>query len=167
MRQTLRVLLVAPHRLDEPRGNSVTLERLATGLRQVGVGVRLLGPDEPDPQQRFDIVHAFHAYKAGPRGLALAKRRAAPLVVTFTGTDVHQDLARRGRRRVLARVLNAARALIVYQSGTLRRLRGYAPAWGAKARVIPAAAGPEFFACGWFDFRSPRRARVEAARADG
>ena len=158
MRERLRVLLVAPHALSEPRGNSVTLARLAEGLRRTGARVTLLGPEQADPSSRFarlrasprarfDIVHAFHAYKAGPRGLALAKRSAAPLVVTFTGTDVHQDLARRGRRRVLARVLNAARALIVYHSGTLRRLRRYAPAWGAKARVIPAAVGPGFFAC--------------------
>ncbi|MGH9863112.1 MAG: hypothetical protein ACRD35_06780, partial [Candidatus Acidiferrales bacterium] len=72
---------------------------------------------------------------------------AAPLVVTFTGTDVHQDLARSGHRRVLARVLEQASALIVYHSGTFRRLRTHSRPWGAKTRVIPAAVGTAFFAC--------------------
>jgi hypothetical protein len=141
-------LLVAPHSLREPRGNSVTLARLASGLRRAGARVRLVGPDQADPRGRFDIVHAFHATKAGPRGARLARQSGAALVVTLTGTDVNQDLHDRSRGSVLRRVLEQAAVLIAFHAFGQAALRRSSKSWAAKTRVIPAAVAPPFFACG-------------------
>ena len=144
----MRVLLVAPHSLGEPRGNSVTLARLAAGLRAAGARVKLLGPDQADPRGRFTIIHAFHATKAGPRASELAKQRGAGLVVTLTGTDVNQDLFDPKRGIVVRRVLEQASALVIFNTAGRARLRRYSKTWAAKTRVIPAAVAPQFFSCG-------------------
>jgi hypothetical protein len=144
----VRVALVAPHALEEPRGNSVTLARLARGLRAAGVRVRLLGPEQRDPSGRLDVVHAFHATKAGPRALQLAQRSGAALVITLTGTDVNLDLRHAVRGKVVRRVLEKASALVVFSAAGRRRLRRPSKAWAGKAWVIPAAVAGEFFACG-------------------
>lgn len=147
MNRPLRVLLVAPHPLEQPRGNSVTLERIARGLRQHGVRVGLLGPGQLPPRGRFDLVHAFHAYRAGPRALALAERMNVPCVVSLTGTDVNRDLKAPGRRHIVRRVLAKAAAVIVFIPETQKWLRRRVPHLSRKTRVIPQAAAPRFFLC--------------------
>jgi len=144
----VRVLLVAPHSLREPRGNSVTLARLAAGLRTAGARVKLLGPDQGEPQPRFNLVHAFHATKAGPRALGLARQTGAPLVVTMTGTDLNHDLQNSSRGRIVRRILARASALVVFNRATRARLGRHSKTWAAKTSVIPAAVAPPFFACG-------------------
>lgn len=144
----MRVLLVAPHPLGEPRGNSVTLARLADGLRAAGARVKLLGPEQPNPRGRFDIVHAFHATKAGPRALRVARLGGGALVVTLTGTDLNQDLQDSGRGKIVRRVLKQASALVAFSAADRARLRRYSEVWAAKTRVIPAAVAPQFFSCG-------------------
>ncbi|MGH8459803.1 MAG: glycosyltransferase, partial [Nevskiales bacterium] len=129
-------------------GNSVTLARLAAGLRAAGARVRLLAPGERGPRAHFDVVHAFHATKAGPRALHLARRSRAPLVVTLTGTDLHQDLPNSQKGKAVRRILQQAAALLVFNTADRARLRRSAKTQAAKAREIPAAVGPHFFACG-------------------
>ena len=92
-----RVVFVSPVPLDSPRGNAITVARIAQGLRARGLDVCVKCTDdpgltEPAPGKLPWLVHAFHAYRAGPRGLALARSRRAPLVITLTGTDVSDDL---------------------------------------------------------------------------
>lgn len=144
----MRVLLVAPHSLREARGNSVTLARLAAGLRAAGAQVKLLGPPQSAPRGLFDVVHAFHATKAGPRALRLAKERGAALVVTLTGTDVNQDLRNPKRRAVVRHVLQQATALVAFSAAGRGRLRRLSRAWAAKTSVIPAGVAPQYFAWG-------------------
>ena len=148
MRHPVRILLVAPHSLGELRGNTVTLARLAAGLRAAGAHVKLLGPEQPAPRGHFDVIHAFHATKAGPRALELAARTKAELVVTLTGTDINQDLFDPQRGMVVRRVLGQAAALVVFSAAGRARLGRHSKSWAAKTRVIPAAVAPPFFACG-------------------
>jgi len=144
----VRVLLVAPHSLGEPRGNSVTLARLAAGLRAAGARVGLLAPGQPNPRGRFTIIHAFHATKAGPRALRIAKLSGGALVVTLTGTDLNQDLPDSWRGKVVRRILEQASALLVFSAAGRARLRRHSKSWAEKTRVIPAAVAPQFFSCG-------------------
>lgn len=167
MSDRLRVLLLAPHPLGEPRGNSVTLMRFAATLRAAGARVRLLGPDQPDPsaslragpRQTFDIIHAFHATKAGPRALRMAERSAAPCVITLTGTDINLDLGSRARQKRVERVLTQARALVAFHPAMRNNLRRRRPLWATKTHVIPAAVAPRFFACGETESRRQRLGR--------
>ena len=148
MRHPARILLVAPHSLGEPRGNTVTLARLAAGLRAAGAQVKLLGPEQPAPRGHFDVIHAFHATKAGPRALELAKQSGAGLVVTLTGTDINQDLFDPQPGMVVRRVLGQAAVLVVFSAAGRVWLRRDSKSWAAKTRVVPAAVAPPFFACG-------------------
>jgi len=143
----VHVLLLAPHPLSEPRGNSVTLARLAVALRAAGARVQLIGPNQPIPRRRFDIVHAFHATKAGPRAVRIARRGGA-LVVTLTGTDINQDLQNSRRGKIVRRILEQAAALLVFNAAGRARLQRQSRTWAAKSRVIPAGVAPQFFACG-------------------
>ena len=86
----------------QPRGRHGELAFLALALQRLGVParprvstrlliiryaaprgeVRLLGLVAERPQ----LIHAFHAFRAGPLGREAARRLAVPLVVTLTGT---------------------------------------------------------------------------------
>ncbi len=144
MSRRLQVLLVAPYPMRPPRGNSVTIERIARGLRQQGARVTLLSPAQPPPRRRFDLVHAFHAYRAGPRGLTLAQQWNAALVVTLTGTDFNHDLRLPARRPVVRRVLEQTDALIVFDAQARQRLRERAAGVASRVRVVPQAVDPCF-----------------------
>ena len=144
MLRRVQVLLVAPYPLGQPRGNSVTIERIARGLRQQGARVTLLSPTQPVPRRRFDLVHAFHAYRAGPRGLTLAQQWNAALVVTLTGTDFNHDLRLPARRSVVRRVLEQVDALIVFDAQAQQRLRERVAGVAGRVRVIPQAVDPCF-----------------------
>ncbi|MFQ5778211.1 MAG: glycosyltransferase [Terriglobia bacterium] len=144
----MRVLFVAPYPLGQPRGNTVTIDRIARGLRHAGMRVTLLEPNQRLPRGKFDLVHGFHAYHAGPRALALAQRLKLPCVITLTGTDLNRDLNARDRRRVVRRVLERADALVVFIPESGRRLRGRVPRVAGRVHVIPQGVRRQFFVCG-------------------
>ncbi len=98
-----------------------TVRRIATHLEMLGVRVKVVTtqPMSEDAKQqavdfRPDIVHAFHAFKAGVAALELAQKISAPLVVTITGTDVHTDLHHPERREFVLRVLKMATAITTF-----------------------------------------------------
>src|SRR4029434_6133306 len=87
-----------------------------SGLRARGLDVCVKCTDDPglaDPAlgKLPALVHAFHAYRAGPRGLALARSHRAPLVITLTGTDVSDDLQDPTRGQVVRETLLGAAAI--------------------------------------------------------
>ena len=92
-----RVALLSPVPLDSPRGNAVTVARIAGGLRARGLDVGVWEADAPGLRDSLvaeppELIHAFHAHRTGPLALAIARAAAIPLVVTLTGTDVSHDL---------------------------------------------------------------------------
>src|SRR4029450_2947254 len=117
-----RVALVSPFASPSVRGNAVTVERVARGLRQRDVEVRVWDLSTvPDgavehqiPQYGPALIHAFHALRAGPTALRLARRGAVPLLVTVTGTDVNHDLTEPDTEPVVRRVLEGANAGSVF-----------------------------------------------------
>src|SRR2546426_11541119 len=97
----LRIAVVTPFAFPSVRGNAVTVERIAGGLRQAGADLRgwdLSITPEAVIEREVEavgprIIHAFHAYRVGPVALRPARRHEGPLVVTVTGTDGHQHLS--------------------------------------------------------------------------
>lgn len=148
MNRPHRVLFVAPYPLWLQRGNTVTIDRIARGLRQAGVHVSLLEPGRKLPRGKFDLVHGFHAYWAGPRALALAERLKLPCVITLTGTDLNHDLFARDRREVVRHVLEQADGLVVFIPDSSKRLRRRVPRAAGKVHVIPQGVRRQFFVCG-------------------
>jgi glycosyltransferase involved in cell wall biosynthesis len=136
------VALLTPAGAPAGQGNAVTVDRLVRGLSGRGVDARvwdLSASAEADVlagvlAARPCLVHAFHAYRAGPLALEAARRLAVPLVVTLTGTDANHDLVEPGRADTIARVLTAAAAITVFHRSITARLAA------ALAQVVPRVA---------------------------
>src|SRR5260370_3927773 len=94
------VAILTPFAAPSVRGNAITVDRIARGLRERGVELRvwdLSGAPETAVEHQIGQfrpagVHAFHPLLTRPAPLRLARRLDAPLLVTLTGTDVNLDL---------------------------------------------------------------------------
>lgn len=134
----LRIALLTPAPVDSPRGNAVTVARIARGLATRGVDVRVWRADDPSEalaaearRSAPDLIHAFHAYRAGPAGHALADACEAPLVITLTGTDVSEDLVDARTEPAVRGALRAAAAVTAFHESVA----------GAVRRAVPEIAG--------------------------
>lgn len=118
----MRSLLLTPTYFPQLTGNAVTVNRISTGLEQVGVVCRIAdlstvcGIDLLNLAGEFspDLIHSFHAYKAGRSGMLLKKMLGVPLITTLTGTDINVDLKNPNRRRVIKEVLNFSDCVTVF-----------------------------------------------------
>jgi glycosyltransferase involved in cell wall biosynthesis len=137
-----RVALLAPVPLDSPRGNAVTVARIALGLatRDVDVRVWETGTDgllEEATRVAPAVVHAFHAYRAGPLGRMLAEACDAPLVVTLTGTDVSADLIHPVHGPAVRDVLLGAAAVTAFHDSIVSEVVAALPALAGRVAVVP------------------------------
>lgn len=142
-----RVALLTPFAFPSVRGNAVTVDRIARGLAERGVDLRVwdvsVVPESTIESQigeyRPGLIHAFHAYRVGPLAVRLARRAEIPLVVTLTGTDANHDLFDPDRAPIVRRVLEAASVLIVFHHSIARRIAAALPDLGARLDVVPQA----------------------------
>src|SRR5262245_11798257 len=140
-----RVAFLTPFAFPSVRGNAVTVGRIAHGLRERGVEVTvwdLSATTAPHVEAAVDayrpaLIHAFHAYRAGPIGLRLARRMELPLVVTLTGTDVNLDLFDAERAPLVRRVLEGASALVAFHESIVARVAGALPDLRRRLIVVP------------------------------
>ena len=141
----MRAVLLTPAPLDSPRGNAVTVARIAQGLEEGGVDVRVWEPSDGASPERLaearriapEIVHAFHARHTGPLGRTLADACAAALVVTLTGTDVSHDLVRGENGPVVRDVLRAAAAVTVFHASVASAVGAVVPEIASRIAVVP------------------------------
>src|SRR5262245_26259545 len=83
--------LLTPFAAPSVRGNAITVERVARGLRARGLDLEvwdLSAVAEATIEREVEayrpaLIHAFHARRAGPLALRLARRLEVPLVVTL------------------------------------------------------------------------------------
>ena len=139
---SLRVVLVSPVPIDSPRGNAITVARIAQGLRAGGLDVCVRSTDDDGLAEYATgrppaLVHAFHAYRAGPRGLALSRSCRAPLVITLTGTDVSDDLRDSARGRVVRETLLGAMAITAFHDSIAAEIATALPAVASRLAVVP------------------------------
>ncbi len=119
-----------------------TVRRLATHLTALGVAVQVVVTTSADAVEQGisfcpQIVHAFHAYKAGVVALQIAQRAGAPLFVTLTGTDLHEDLHHSERSHYVRQVLTHAFAIVVFSEAIAEELIATLPDLREKVRIIP------------------------------
>lgn len=141
------VALLTPFAFPSVRGNAVTVERIARGLTDRGVPLRVWDLSvTPESRIAADVdaecpalVHAFHAWRVGPLALRLARRLEVPLVVTLTGTDANHDLFDPARAAAVRRVLEGAAAVVVFHESIGRRVAAALPDVGSRVSVIPQA----------------------------
>ena len=146
------VVLLSPTPLDSPRGNAVTVARIARGLRARGVDARVWhAPDaaaaaalqSEAAQMRPALVHAFHARHAGPLGRTLAAAAGAPLVITLTGTDVSEDLPHPARGPGVRETLRAAAGVTAFHTSVVGALGADGSALGDRLAVVPQSVSFE------------------------
>jgi glycosyltransferase involved in cell wall biosynthesis len=136
------IAMLTPASAPAGRGNAVTVDRIVRGLSGRGVHARvwdLSTASEPDVltdviAARPPLVHAFHAFRAGPLALKAARRLGVPLVVTLTGTDANHDLVEPRHAATVARVLAAAAAITVFHRSITARVAA------VLAQVVPRVA---------------------------
>jgi glycosyltransferase involved in cell wall biosynthesis len=141
----MRVAMLTPAPLDAPRGNAVTVARIAGALRARGIEVCVLEAASGRSRKllvetrRFApaVVHAFHAYRTGPSGRALAEACRASLVVTLTGTDVSDYLADPSTAPVVRGVLASAAAVTAFHESVVATVRAAVPEITGRLAVVP------------------------------
>jgi glycosyltransferase involved in cell wall biosynthesis len=140
-----RAALLAPFALPSVRGNAITVDRIARGLVERGVDLRVwdlsVGPEVAIEAEVVDyrptLLHAFHAYRLGPLAMRLTGRTGAPLLVTVTGTDVNHDLVDPERAAVVREVLERAHAIAVFDESIRARIAGVLPEVVSRVEVVP------------------------------
>ncbi len=161
-----RVALLTPFAFPSVRGNAITVERIARGLRSRGVDLRAwdlsLVPEASVERQVAQLaptlIHAFHAFRVGPLALRLARRAEIPLLVTITGTDANHDLFDPERAQVVRRVLEGAAAVTVFDQSMAARIVQALPDVAARISVVPQSAFFEDATGAWAPALALRRA---------
>ncbi|MFQ5946613.1 MAG: glycosyltransferase [Anaerolineae bacterium] len=144
----MRVALLTPFDFPSLRGNAITVNRIARGLADQGVELRVwdcsLAAHVPIEQEveayRPALIHGFHAFRVGPLALRLARKLEIPLLVTITGTDANHDLFDPGRAQRVRRVLEAASSITVFHETMRTKIAMALPDLAAKIVVIPQSA---------------------------
>jgi glycosyltransferase involved in cell wall biosynthesis len=143
----MRLALVTPHFFPSVRGNSITVQRIQSGIADEGVAVEVASLDREDGESirarvaafRPDVVHGFHASTGGRVAAEIAAALRVPLVVTLTGTDANHDLFDPERRPAVLAILEAARAVVVFHGSIRDKVGGEAPHLSARLHVIGQA----------------------------
>lgn len=143
----MNLALVTPYYFPSVRGNSITVQRIESGLRDQGIEVRVFSLDRQDRagimaairRARPDVIHGFHATQSGPLIAEAARAVGIPSAVTVTGTDVNQDLFDPTRSPLVQEVLYAVRTVVAFHETMAEKIRRAVPAVAAKIRVIGQA----------------------------
>ena len=139
--------LVTPYYFPSVRGNSITVQRIESGLRDQGMEVKVFSLDRQDrgaivaalAEARPDVVHGFHATASGPLVSEVARLLDIPSAITVTGTDVNEDLFDPVRRPLVREVLEAVEAVVVFHEAIGEKIRRDVPAAFDKIHVIGQA----------------------------
>lgn len=141
----MRIALVAPFYYPSTRGNAITVDRIASGLRERGhlvriyslesfqnwrdipAAIRALGPH---------VVHGFHAFMTGDLVVAAAAEAGVPALVTITGTDVNHDLFHPERRARVVEALKRAQGVVVFHRSIEEKVLSQVPELYGRVRVI-------------------------------
>jgi glycosyltransferase involved in cell wall biosynthesis len=118
----MKSILLTPTFLPKLTGNAVTVARITGHLEGGGITCRIIDLSVTHDGEKLsqalsfqpDIIHNFHAYKAGRTGLKLKKVLGVPMITTMTGTDLYVDLKENTRRGVILDVLRHSEWVTVF-----------------------------------------------------
>ena len=145
MTEALRILFVVPFPLEERRGNSVSSARHAASLRAAGHPVEVVVASDEDAvraaarDRRPDVVHAIHAFRAGPVAARAAAEAGVPLIVSFRGTDSRAGLEDASLRPLVERAVASAARVTALTVDEAERVLGAFPALRGRVSVVTHA----------------------------
>lgn len=140
-----RLAILVPTPASAAVGNAVTVARVVRGLREHGADLRVWDLSSTPTSVVAEqveaygpgLVHAFHARRAGPLALRLARRLEVPLIVTLTGTDANHDLLEPEHAALVRRVLEGAGVITAFDASIVERVAGVLPDTRARLVVVP------------------------------
>lgn len=141
----MRLGIVTPFYIPSVRGNSITVQRIESGLRDQGVIVRIWSlednPTSAEIRQSLDafapdLVHGFHISASGRIVTDTACRLGIPSILSVTGTDVNTDLFDPHRRAEVMDVLRRATRVVVFHNVMRVKLGSELPEIEDRIRII-------------------------------
>ncbi len=138
------ILLLTPFHRSQ-RGNSLTSERIQSGLKQMGITIDLISLEdenwEKDLQEAlenkyYSIVHGFHGLHFARVLQKVPGLYRLPLVLTMTGTDINFDLAGSNRDLVLYS-MRAVQKIVVFNKQFAGEISAAYPEFQDKLLAIP------------------------------
>lgn len=133
------VLIVLPAPSPPAGGNWVFSHRLRRHLEPLGIRVRIIDLNEVTPEEieKADIVHAFNASRTAAPLIERFGRPNRPFVVTFTGTDVNEEIRRPEEQERILKTAGQADALIFLTSTAMEEFALRHPALRDRCVHIP------------------------------
>ncbi|SEM12444.1 Glycosyltransferase involved in cell wall bisynthesis [Mesobacillus persicus] len=134
----MKILLVTPN-FHQPRGNTVTVKRIAEKLAAENVETEIISVTEDQTITVLppaDIIHGFNSYRFYKFKQQL-KHKINPYIVTMTGTDLNNDLFDKKRRADVIESVVEASAVHVFNEEAKQILKQEVPSVAHKIVVIP------------------------------
>ena len=134
----MKVVLVTPN-YHQPRGNTVTVERISLGLNRLGIATEIVSITKDTkfpPLPSADLVHGFNAYEFQKYW----ERRGSlsyPYLVTLTGTDLNHALLSAKTKDRLIQTLKRSKAIHVFNEEAKDMLEREVPGTRNKTCLIP------------------------------
>lgn len=118
----MSILIVLPVPSPPAGGNWVFSDRLRRHLAEVNLHVRVTTLDSVTTEdiEQCDIVHIFNASRTAVPFVEKFGVPEKPMVITFTGTDVNEEMKRPRERRKIVEVACRARQLIFLTADALQ-----------------------------------------------
>ncbi len=138
------LLLLTPFHRSQ-RGNSLTSERIQSGLKQMGINIDLLSLEDENweknlqeglENEKYSIVHGFHGLHFARVLQKIPRLLRLPLVLTMTGTDINLDLVGADKDLVLT-AMRAVNKLVVFNKPFVEKISALYPEFQGKLLAIP------------------------------
>ncbi|MFD1031970.1 glycosyltransferase family 4 protein [Metaplanococcus flavidus] len=149
----MKIVLAAPN-YPQPRGNTVTVRRIAGNLEKIGVRteiVSITGENCFATLPDADLVHGFHAYYFH-QFLQQLDQKPKSYIITMTGTDLNADLYNPEKRPDVLSTLEGAKAIHVFDEAAKTTVLQEAPQFEGKVFAV---------AQGTSDFSSAQSSQLE------
>lgn len=144
MDSSMKIVLAAPN-YPQPRGNTVTVRRIAANLEKLGVQTEIVsatGENRARSLPQADLVHGFHAYYFH-QFMQQLENPPDVYIITMTGTDLNVDLFDPEKRAGVLEALAGAKAIHVFDEAAKGILLKEAPQFADK--VFPIRQGASGF----------------------
>lgn len=147
-RKTEHIALICPFSSGPGRGNITTVRRIASNLPTAGCRITRVNLDEVSEESccaaldtdHPDLLHAFHAYHAGPAAWRLSRHFSIPYLITITGSDLFDPSLCSAPETRLAIADTAA--LTCFDPQVAQRLSEEFPQTTDRISVIPQGVAP-------------------------
>lgn len=133
----MKVIFATPN-FHQPRGNTVTVQRITEGIEKLGVETEIISMTDDTTRTSLsvaDIVHGFHAYQFY-KFKEQFEIKIKNFVITLTGTDLNHDLFDKDKRDDVLLCLTEAKAIHVFGKEAKCTLLNECPYLESKIFVI-------------------------------